>query len=179
MCLVLTLSQTFAISGGPFQSGQRVALPGQYAGVMIPAPDPVTGQPDPNSLIVFTLVVPAAGLTTGDVAIFRNGFFYEGNVHATADPQHARIQGGVEGQFTDTLQSGSTVVEVHYFASGTMDARVVARSGTLGIGAVRIRGEASVSYIPGPSVFGTPDPRGDSGGPIPYRIKGFKQSGGI
>ncbi|MEP7015487.1 MAG: hypothetical protein ABI925_08615 [Verrucomicrobiota bacterium] len=178
MCSVLTLSQAFAISGGPFTGNRHVSVLGTYAGVFIAAIDPATGLRDPNSLAVFTLKVPQNGLATGIAAIFRNGFYYPGAIQASADPASAEVNGGIQGQFDDIIESGTITVTQHYFASGRFEgAKVVVKPGGLDLRSVRLRGTASIAYVPGTSVTGNPpDPRGDSGGPIPYKIKGFKQS---
>src|SRR5436305_708414 len=83
MCLVLTLWQGFAISGGPFSGGGRVAVTGTYAGVLVAIVDPTIGLPD-NSLGLFTMKVPQTDLATGIVAVFRNGFVYTGGSQSIA-----------------------------------------------------------------------------------------------
>ena len=177
MCLVLTLSQAFAISGGPFGGKKHVLVTGTYAGVFVPAVDPGTGMADPNSLAIFTLRIPQIGSATGTAAIFRNGFYYPGTIVGSADPASARVTGIIQGQFDDIIQSGSTIVTHHYYSSGQfVSVKIEAKSGALSLSSVRLKGSATISYVPG-SGF-TPDPRGDSGGPIPYRVKGFKQSFG-
>lgn len=103
MCLVLTLSQSFAISGGPFGRGGPLVLTGTYAGVLTPiavvvdpGPPPVTLPPD-NSLGLFSLGIAPVGLGTGStpsnavigaVVIFRNGIVYVGwaDVPAPVNP---------------------------------------------------------------------------------------------
>lgn len=149
---------------------------GTYAGSLVPTVDPDTGLTDPNSLAVFTLRIPQIGLANGTAAIFRNGFYYPGTIQASADPLTAQISGGIQGQFDDVVFSSTTITEArHYFATGRFEgAKIVAKSGTFSILAVRIKGAASISYVPGSGFI--PDPRGDSGGPIPYKILGFKQS---
>src|SRR5882672_8653322 len=91
MCLVLTIVETFAISGGPWGGPSHVTVTGTYAGVFVPippvnpAPPPPTLPPD-NSLALFTLKVPQIGLASGTSAVFRNGIFYSGTIRGSADP---------------------------------------------------------------------------------------------
>lgn len=173
MCLVLTMAQGFAISGGPFGGSTMVDVRGTYAGVFVPIVDPTIGLPD-NSLALFTLVVPRVGLASGTAAIFRQGFFYTGTIQGSADPDSAKVTGIIQGTFSDvTIQSSSTKVMNNYFASGKFqNTKIVSNS--LSSSSARIRGMAEITYIPGTGF--TPDPRGDSGTAIHYRVHGFKQS---
>src|SRR5438094_369344 len=102
MCLVLTLSQAFAISGGPFGGKEHVSVTGTYAGVLIPTVDPVIGQAD-NSLALFSLKVLQTGLASGMSIVFRNGLFYSGIIDAVGDPNAATITAVVNGSFSKTF----------------------------------------------------------------------------
>src|SRR5437763_16385518 len=92
MCLVFTITQAFAISGGPWSgSGGPVTVTGTYAGVLVPlvgvvdaGPPPVTLPPD-NSVALFTLKIPQTGLASGTSVVFRNGIAYSGPVQGSAD----------------------------------------------------------------------------------------------
>src|SRR5260370_38480997 len=96
MCLVLTIAQTFAISGGPWSGPGHVTVTGTYAGVLVPIP-PVNPAPPPptlpadNSLALFTLTVTHKGLATGVSAVFRNGIFYPGTIEGSADPNSVQL----------------------------------------------------------------------------------------
>jgi hypothetical protein len=159
MCLVLTASECFAISGGPvFGGGRHVAIPGIYAGVLVPLPIIIDPGPPPvtlkdNSLVLFTLIIPKVGLARGTVAVFRNGFFYQGTIQGSADFDTGRLIGVVN----------ATVAEI----GGTANGRFV----NTRIKASRISGKASIAYRNDAG-----DPAGDSGGPIFYSVRGFKQA---
>jgi len=93
MCLVFTITQAFAISGGPPYPGSTNVV-GVYAGVM---KRPVgtldfsgcsTSTPDcaANSLGVFSVGVPTSGTATGTFVMFSQGRVFNGTVRGTADP---------------------------------------------------------------------------------------------
>jgi hypothetical protein len=96
MCLVFTMTQAFAISGGPpYPGGTNVV--GVYAGVMKPKPpatcpgDPATCLDNPpgcslNSLGVFSVGVADSGLATGSFVMFAQGRVFTGSIQGTADP---------------------------------------------------------------------------------------------
>jgi len=106
MCLVFTMTQAFAISGGPpYPGGANVV--GVYAGVMkpktipsccsiVPLPascDPAKcSSPDSpagcsaNSLGVFSVGVADSGLATGTFVMFSLGRVFSGTIQGTADP---------------------------------------------------------------------------------------------
>ena len=82
MCLVLTMSQAFAISGGPFGGKGLVGVVGAYAGTL----DPTAACACPNNLGIFTLSVPQTGLATGNVLIFTGERTFSGPITGLADP---------------------------------------------------------------------------------------------
>ena len=187
MCLVFTLTQTFAISGGPWGRSQ-ISVTGTYAGVLVPllivvnpGPPPVTLPPD-NSLALFTMKIPNTGLGAGDAVIFRNGFFYPGTVNASGDPDSAKISALVTGSFTLTHTANDLNGVAHDYtfnfnATGQFDnVKAFANAQSAATSGIRLRGKASITYTtendPNNPDFST----GDSGGPIQYRVKGFKQS---
>jgi hypothetical protein len=178
MCLVLTMSQSFAISGGPFSGPGHVEVTGTYAGVFVPVvmvldpgPPPVTQTDD--SLALFTLKIPSTGLGSGTAVIFRNGFFYNvGAIQASADPDSAQLTGIINASLTVNTQSGVETASDIFFASGKfLNTKIVAKRNNFSTSGTRIRGKASITYTAIPD-----DPRGDSGGPIDYKVRGFKQS---
>ncbi|MEY2484836.1 MAG: hypothetical protein QOH39_484 [Verrucomicrobiota bacterium] len=180
MCLVLTISQGFAISGGPFGGGStQVKVTGTYAGVFIPiltvldpGPPPVT-VPD-NSLALFTLSVPSQGLAKGTVAIFRNGRAYTGDIQASADPDSAKVSGVISAIHTQTVTLPNSTVTFVYndLANGFLLAKAIASNSTFSTSAVLLRGnQSSIEYTTSSS-----DSSANSGGPIRYRVHGFKQS---
>jgi hypothetical protein len=82
LCLVFTISQSFAIGGGPNYGGAGITTTGIYAGIMMPG----ELSPGANSLGLFSLTIPRTGLGTGDVIIFEAGETYTGTFTGTADP---------------------------------------------------------------------------------------------
>src|SRR5436305_8164611 len=103
----------YAISGGP-QYPVSTDLSGSYAGVLKPVPQtnptatcspepctptatptatPVPPDSDRNSLGVFSVTVPQAGLGLGAFALFSHGEIYVGEIAAEADPTRAQING--------------------------------------------------------------------------------------
>jgi hypothetical protein len=179
MCLVLSAAECFAIKGGPdFGSGQ-VGVTGTYAGIFVPIPTELDPGPPPvtltdNSLALFTLKIPREGLATGTSAVFRNGLFYSGGITGSADPDSAKLTGIINSFFEEDVQSGTITVTKHYDANGQfVNASIVANKNLFSTAASRIRGKASITYRLGANAT---DPAADSGGPIFYKIKGFKQS---
>jgi hypothetical protein len=185
MCLVFTLSQSFAISGGPFGGKGHVQTTGIYAGVFVPIPTVVDPGPPPvtltdNSLGLFTLTVPKTGLATGTTAVFRNGFFYSGTIQGSADPDTAKLTGVVNATFTENVAtvttSGGTTTTITFIeifsANGQLNkTQIVANTNLFAATSARIKGTSSLTYT---NTAG--DPNGDSGGPIEYKVKGFKQA---
>ncbi len=187
MCLVLTVSQAFAISGGPFGGGKRhVLVTGTYAGVLIPAVDPVTGTADPNSMALFTVMILSGGEGSGTIAIFRNGFFYpNGVMQANANPASGELNAIISSMFPKTYISGSITNTFNFNANGHFGAnqsgvqqpvKIVAKENPLSLADIRIRGPASISYTTELSTNNPDYAAGNSGGAIPYIVRGFKQS---
>lgn len=180
MCLVLTASECFAISGGPgFGGGGQVTVTGTYAGVFIPIVDPTIGLSE-DSLVLFTLSIPKIGLATGTTAVFRNGLFYPGTIQGSADPDSARLTGIVSASFelnNVVLSDGSRDITAVYNANGRfVNTKITANSTAFSSASTRIRGKATITYTNTRNDGGPPDPAGDSGGPIQYKVHGFKQS---
>src|SRR6476646_2052709 len=187
MCLVLTIAQTFAISGGPWGGRGQVSVTGTYAGVLIPVlvvvdpgPPPVTLPPD-NSLALFTLKVPQTGGAAGAAVIFRNGFFYPGVIDAVADPDSAKISALFNATFSKTHTANDLNGVAHDYtfnfnANGQFDnVKVVANQQSFTTSA-RLRGTASLTYTTENDPNNPDFAAGDSGGPIKYKVRGFKQS---
>ena len=181
MCVVFTATESFAIDGGPWGgNGTHVTVTGTYAGVLVPIPTVLAPGPPPvtltdNSLVLFTMKVPSSGLASGTSAVFRNGFFYSGAIQGSADPDSAKLTGIVSSEFMQDRQSGTTTITEHYEANGQFtNAKITADVGTNKVALARIRGKASLTYALGANA--TDALHGDSGGPILYKIRGFKQS---
>jgi hypothetical protein len=180
MCLVLTASQCFAISGGPIFGTSGVSVTGTYAGVFVPratvivldpGPPPVTQTlPPDNSLALFSLSIPSTGIGSGTAVIFRNGITYTGTISASADPDSGVLSGGING--TATFTPTTTTMET-FSATGEFQNTRITAGPTSTSSATRIKGKARITYIAVPP---SPGSGGDSGGPIRYRVHGFKQS---
>lgn len=201
MCEILPISQAWAIDGGPFDGGGRnINTIGTYAGLLVPiqvqvdpGPPPVFLPPD-NSLALFTLSIPSTSTATGTAAVFRNGYSYSGTITGLADPDNARLTGLVSTNFTrnqtEVLEIATGLFVIRsvphtYEASGQFSrARIVASSpGSSSV--ARIRGRATLTYqtdahdpncTPSAATSCPVDPLGVSGGPLQYKIRGFKQS---
>ncbi len=181
MCGLLTTLQCFAIDGGPWGNVSIVQVTGVYAGVFLPAgivldpnPPPVIQYDDPDSIALFTLRVPQQGLATGTALIVRQGFVYTGTVTASADPDSATLQGIFNAEFTQDRESGTVTVTEHYEANGSFkNTKIVASTAVTRVTTARIRGTANITFRPG--VNGDPN-TGDSGGAVPYKVRGFKQA---
>ena len=144
--------------------------------ILDPGPPPITLTD--NSLALFTLTVPKTGLATGTSAVFRNGLFYPGTILGSADPNTAKLTGIVNASFQITPRTGTITIIYDYFANGQfVNTKITAPGGSNNT--IRIRGTAKLTYTndaPDPATGTFPDPKGDSGGPIQYKIHGFKQS---
>ena len=174
MCLVFTMSQTFAISGGPFGGRGHVTVTGTYAGLFLPR------DPAENSLGLFTAKVPQTGLATGVVGIFRNGYFYPGTIQGIGDPDSAKLTSIVNATFNITFTQEIDPVThttrntvVTFNANGSANGTVVASRKTQSVTAARLKGDAEITYK---QVGGVTDPGANSSSPISYKIHGFKQS---
>jgi hypothetical protein len=167
MCLVLTVSQSF--SDDPLGGSTQLNVVGTYAGVFVPivvvinpGPPPVT-LPRDNSLALFTLSIPSTGLGSGTATIFRNGLLYTATIQGSADPDSGKLTGFINGTATPTSGGGTSASATGRFRSAKIIANPVTSAS-----AARIRGKASINYIGA-------DPGADSGGPILYKVRGFKQ----
>jgi hypothetical protein len=179
MCLVFTISQSFAISGGPFSGGGgQVSTTGTYAGVLTPTTHVACDTCDPgitslNQLGLFTVSVPKTGLGTGTTLFFNEGDIYSGTIQATADTDSAKLTGILSANFpyiiivTSTDSTGHTTqtpVTVSAEASGKVNAKVKNRRGS---NSVRLTGTADVQFE-----LTVNHPFDE----IIYKLIGFKQS---
>jgi len=117
LCLVFASSQSYAISGGPFQGPGRISVTGTYSGVMLPSK---TFSPGANSIALFTMNIPSTGLASGTVVIFGAGLTFTGDIQASADPDTAKVTGEIDATSTVTVGSQGGV-EV---AVGSMNATI-------------------------------------------------------
>lgn len=165
MCLVFTVSQTLAISGGPWSGGKgRVGVVGTYAGTFTPT----TTCMCPNNLAIFTLSVPQTGLATGTILIFTGERTFSGPITGLADPNTDVLQATL--QAIPVVTSGSTTIEtLNFHADGTINGKVRANKKSTTISSVRIRGDAHVTTT-NSNVFPPEQTMTD------YTVHGFKQS---
>jgi hypothetical protein len=180
MCSILGVTQCWAIDGGPvYGGGAPLTVTGNYAGVLIPIPTVLNPGPPPvtltdNSLALFTLSITRVGLATGISAVFRNGIFYPGTISGVADPDSAKVYGIIAATqvVSSTGPNGTSTTQTTYNANGQLDkVKVVPNQNQTSTADTRLRGEASLTYVNDQG-----DPNGDSGGPIKYKVKAFKQS---
>ncbi len=152
-----------------------------------PGPPPVTLTD--NSLALFSLVIKREGLATGQSVTFRNGIFYQGTIVASADPDSSKLTGILNSVYEERVaQDEDTTFFYQYDANGQfVNAKIVANRNVTSSAANRIRGRASLTYrtnapdpncdpLNPPPTGCTSDPAGNSGGPIEYKVIGFKQS---
>jgi hypothetical protein len=176
MCELLVASQCLAIDGGPVYGGGSISVTGTYAGVLLPRPVPPGIE---NSLGIFTTAVPRTGLATGTFNIFRGGKFYPGTISGTADPDSAKFTGLANAQFSLTFvvginSNGDPIEEqVLFNAIGSIKARIVPNTNISSSASARMRGDAEITFETVPAGF---DPSANSGAPVSYRVRGFKQS---
>ena len=123
MCLVFTITQAFAISGGPPYPGSTNVV-GVYAGVMKPKKVPTSCPADPstcpdsppgcsaNSLGVFSVGVPNSGTAAGTFVMFSQGRVFNGTIRGTADPgkdaNSSRINAVLSASFNFTVTFAPT-----------------------------------------------------------------------
>ena len=165
MSFVFTISQSFAISGGPWSGGSGlVGVVGTNAGTFQPVP--ACGCP--NNLGIFTLSVPQSGLATGTVLIFTGERTFSGPITGLADPNTDILEATLQG--IPVVTSGSTTIEtLNFHADGTVHGRVRANKKATGVSSIRIRGTAHVTTT-NRNVFPPEQTMTD------YTVHGFKQS---
>lgn len=151
ICLAFTISQSFAISGGPDYGSGGISTTGIYAGVMMPN----DLSPGANSLGLFSLTIPRTGLGTGDVIIFEAGQTYTGTFTGTADPDSARLIGEIDASFpyVTFVQSVDadgkvtiTSITVSATAAGQLNAHLAANSNRFSSAGVRMKGTADIQF---------------------------------
>jgi hypothetical protein len=209
MCVVLTASECFAISGGPvFNTGINVV--GTYAGVIKPsrfcdvcdngqdvrvkckdvqsyvADHPgATAEPcippsvpdcSLNSLGVFSIGVPSAGIATGDFVMFAQGRVFTGNIQGTADPNTAKLTGILTATFDFTVTDPATgdTTDVTASANGNLKTTISNTSSQGVTTGIRLSGTATLAIDQGLVNLGDLTPILDC--QAIFRVNGFKQS---
>ncbi|HME88174.1 MAG TPA: hypothetical protein VKE30_03070 [Chthoniobacterales bacterium] len=167
MCLVFTLTRTFAISGGPqFPGGTNVA--GVYAGVLKRPSDTIppsfpAGCPLPapgcsaNSLGVFSITVPTSGISSGTFVMFSQGRVFSGTIRGAADPGRSKLTGVLNATFDFTVtrtfinpvtgEVTTTTESVTAQANGGLKANItsVRSQSSFGATAVRLADDATLN----------------------------------
>ncbi len=167
MCLVFTITQSFAISGGPWSGGNKIiGVVGTYAGVLH---DIVMGS---GNLGIFTLSVPQTGLATGNVFIFTGQRAFSGPITGLADPNTDVLEATLQG-IPVVSSSGETIETLNFHADGSLTSKIRLSKRSLGIASVRIRGTADVTTTNSSLTCATCCPPGC---PTKYIVHGFKQS---
>jgi len=202
LCLVFTMTQAFAISGGPpYPASLNVV--GVYAGVMKPKKVPATCPGDPstcpdsppgcsaNSLGVFSVGVPNSGLATGTFVMFSQGRVFSGTVQGTADPGKATLKAVLSASFNFTLTEttpcpvptpapactpSSTSQEVTATANGNLSTHITSELSRTSLGATstRLVGSATIDISQGEVNAATLEPIITCH--MMLRVTGFKQT---
>lgn len=167
ICFVLNSSQAFAISGGPWDGGNKtIGVVGTYAGVMH---DVVVGS---GNLGIFTLSIPQTGLATGTVFLFTGQRAFSGPITGLANPNNDVLEATLQG-IPVVTSSGDTIETLNFHADGSLKAKIRAGKQNFGISSVRIRGTAHVTTTNSSATCVSCCPPGCQ---TDYTVHGFKQS---
>jgi hypothetical protein len=182
ICLVLGISECFAIKGGPpFPASNNIT--GVYGGVLQGIFDPTTPSSS-NSIGVFSIGVPKTGNATGPFVMFSRGRVFTGTIQGSADPTKASIRGVLSATFnfnlsrTVTDSTGATTIvtiPVTATANGPLEATVGSfkSSKTLSTATTILQGTATLNIAEG-QVNASNDPIIVS--ILSLTVSGFKQS---
>ena len=190
LCLVLAVSQSFAIKGGPpYPASTNIV--GSYAGVLQGVFDPTTPSSS-NSIGVFSIGVPKTGNASGPFVMFSRGRVFSGTIRGTADPTKASVKGVLEASYnynllvpvTDTVTdaTGKTTfithietVPVSAHANGPLDATVgtTKAARTVSASSTILQGSATLNISEG-QVAANGDPIIVS--VLSLSVSGYKQS---
>ena len=191
VAFVFLQTQTWALSGGPFQGQTGASTIGTYAGVMIPSivNVAVAGAPLRSSSIgLFSFAQPQVGLATGALLIFINGTGFVGTITGIIDPEDGTLKAVIDttSVYTVAVPVGllGATVNVSGFAQGNMEAEITsnqsfgaANSGSsltaaIGLNTARVSGTATVDVF----FQVNPDFSPDVINTETFTIEGFKQS---
>jgi len=209
LCIIFLKAQAFAIRGPLEGSDSGTILLGTYSGTLIPEDadqgtrviDLQTGETTGtmNSIGLFTVAIPSAGIGTGSFLIFTEGRSYAGTITAVGDPGPGTLTGILEAtyEYTDfvrddngdliyqaTTTNGTTTIApvsdtFQAAVRGSLTAKVTssitnlnttaAQTGNFG----RIEGKAETA-----SVFTSPTGAGElvTDKVVRYKVDGVKQS---
>ena len=110
------------------------------------------------------------------------GFFYPGVIDAVADPDSSKVSALMNAAFSKTHTANDLNGVAHDYtfnfnANGQFDnVKVVANQQNSTTSSARLRGTASLTYTTENDPNNPDFAAGDSGGPIKYKVRGFKQS---
>jgi hypothetical protein len=189
MCSVLTMSQAFAITGGPFGGGKANVV-GTYGGALTPKPNTTDNPPNcsANSIGIFSVGVPKNGIATGTFVMFSQGRVFSGTVQGTADQGKGTLKGVLTASFNFNVTFPPTpcptvtpapsctpsafTIAVTAMANGKLDTQIVSPQNLLG--ATRLRGTATLDISHGEVDSNTLEPIVSC--EMTLKVTGFKQS---
>jgi hypothetical protein len=155
LCFVFLRVEAFALSGGPtFGSGAAgFNVVGSYSGVMVPTfevglnVNAGTAGTGFNSIGIFSVGVPDAGVATGTFGFFGNGQVYNGAMSGVADPDKGTLNCILDAPTTLIAPGGGTYIGQ---ALGSLSARIKpAALGALGGSTARLDGTAHIDVFEG------------------------------
>jgi hypothetical protein len=180
---VFLQTQSWALSGGPvFGTSSGVNVIGTFSGVMIPDSESginVAINGGSNSIGIFSLGVPDAGIATGSFAFFGNAQAYNGTISGIADPDRATLKAILDAP--STLRTGSTTSTNGGTASstfvgqaiGSMDAEIAPAISVFAATAARLIGTAHIDVFEGDF---NADLSVNVASTFDFVVDGFKQS---
>ena len=198
---VFLQTQTWALSGGPFQGQTGASTIGTYAGVLIPNQIAVAAAgaaPRSSSIGLFSFAQDQVGLATGAVLIFINGTGFTGTITGLIDPEDGRLQAVIDttSVYTISFIVPTTVIiggipttvftaqDGNAFAQGNMEAEISSNqsfgaagastslTAAIGLNTARVNGTATVDVFFELNPDGSPDVRTTE----TFAVEGFKQS---
>lgn len=180
--------QSWALSGGPFGSQGRNSISGTYAGVFTgvsgtltnPTTGATTMATGTNSIGIFVMGVPTTNLASGTVALFVEGFFYQGGILGIADPDKQMIYGvsqaiHLSDIFTDNVFGNS--IQFDSRADGAFKAEVnqttgrIQGTGSFGVQVLDPTGVGGGFFFGGSSFV--------NAGKLSFVVEGWLQSGEV
>lgn len=180
------VSTVFAKSGGPDLVGsQNVDTIGTFAGVMIPESESnPTNTSSSNSIGLFSLGVPDAGMANGAAVIFVEGTAFNGTITGVADPLNGTLVGIFDATSTYVIVDPITAAEYSVFAQGNVEAEIRETASinpnsltaqTFSFATTRIEGNASIDIFGSLDTDGTPLVSNTA----KFIVDGFKQSSSV
>ncbi len=202
VAFVFLQTQTWALSGGPFQTQTGASTIGTYAGVMIPNAIVAAGVPGvvprSSSIGLFSFAQPQVGLATGAVLIFINGTGFTGTITGLIDPEDGTLTAIIDSASVYTIPiivpttvlvggiptTTFTTIDTNAFAQGNMEAEISSNqsfgaagqnssvTAIIGLNTARVSGSATVDVFFEINPDGSPDVINTE----TFTIEGFKQS---